>query len=164
MYKRTRDLRTSTSTGTSTNPNNAAPEVVWAVEPHVALAVMIEMLNASGVTVVTSAALQSVRMRDRKVLSMLDLKQRNFSAAIFVDCSYEGDLMAAAGISFAIGKPAARGIPALQWVACATRKEATKQSPPSLRLVCVECQHPCEQPACVYTCADARGYMVLLMD
>lgn len=40
------------------------------------------------------------------LLSVVDTNNRQFAAKVFVDGSYEGDLMAAAGISFAVGREA----------------------------------------------------------
>jgi hypothetical protein len=80
---------------------------VYDVEPHVAAALFGQMLRESGVCVVTGAQLEKVDAPNATVASMTDTAGRVWSAAQWVDASYEGDLMAAAGVSFAVGREAA---------------------------------------------------------
>jgi hypothetical protein len=82
-------------------------ELSWYHEPHVAEMVLRQMLRESGVTVFeqhrlrekdgvqkTSAQIRQIRMENGAV----------FSAKIFIDSSYEGDLMAQAGVSYTYGR------------------------------------------------------------
>jgi len=82
-----------------TNKNQAR----WTYEPHVALRVTLAMLDEAGVTVLTDHDLQSV-VKDGPRIVLLKTKRGDFTARVFVDGSYEGDLMAAAGVDWTIGR------------------------------------------------------------
>lgn len=75
----------------------------WTFEPHVAMRVTMKMLDEAGVEVLTGRALQSVTKAGPKITSLVT-KQGSYSAKVFVDGTYEGDLMAAAGVDWAIGR------------------------------------------------------------
>ena len=76
-------------------------------EPHVAERVLREWLGAAGVEVLFDRPLppikNSVTKRGRRIAS-LELEDETFEAAVFIDASYEGDLLAAAGVSYAVGR------------------------------------------------------------
>ena len=82
-------------------PFNAAVknQARWTYEPHVAMRVTREMLNEAGVTVLTERYLQSVTKDGPRITSLIT-KDGTYSAKVFVDGSYEGDLMAAAGVDW----------------------------------------------------------------
>ncbi|MFZ4764578.1 MAG: FAD-dependent oxidoreductase [Roseimicrobium sp.] len=75
----------------------------WTFEPHVALRVTQRMLDEAGVKVLTGRWLQSVA-KDGPRLTAIVTDHGTFSAKVFVDGSYEGDLMAAAGVAWTIGR------------------------------------------------------------
>jgi hypothetical protein len=75
----------------------------WTFEPHVALRVTRQMLAESDVTVLTGQGLDSV-VKQGPSITALVTKQGRFTAKVFVDGSYEGDLMAAAGVESTIGR------------------------------------------------------------
>jgi hypothetical protein len=76
-------------------------------EPHVAEAVFNEMARQAGVTIYTDQFLVSVATRSDGSLSALTMNHSNvFRAKMFIDASYEGDLMAKAGVSYTIGREA----------------------------------------------------------
>ena len=75
----------------------------WTYEPHVAMRVTTEMLNEAKVQVLTRHVLQSVT-KDGAHITLLKTSDGDFKAKTFVDASYEGDLMAAAGVSWTIGR------------------------------------------------------------
>lgn len=75
----------------------------WTFEPHVAMRVTNQMLKESGVTVLTGRYLTSVE-KDGSRLTTLVTKDGAFTAKVFVDATYEGDLMAAAGVDWTIGR------------------------------------------------------------
>jgi hypothetical protein len=96
-------------------PNNG-----WSVEPHVAEE-HFDRLISDKVEVIREARLASVKMNGRRIRSIsLDKapvdahgtpssepEERDFltvEAAMFLDCSYEGDLLAAAGVSFRVDR------------------------------------------------------------
>lgn len=75
----------------------------WTFEPHVAMRVTMEMLDEAGVTVLTERYLKSVTKEGPRIKS-LATKNGTFVARVFVDGTYEGDLMAAAGVDWTIGR------------------------------------------------------------
>ena len=77
--------------------------VAWRFEPHVAEAVLDELLTEAGVTVVPEAPLAKVDVRDDRIVGVL-AGEATIEAAVWVDASYEGDLMAAVGVTYAVGR------------------------------------------------------------
>lgn len=75
----------------------------WTFEPQVAMRVTMQMLKEAGVIVLTNRYLQSVT-KEGPHLTSLVTKDGTFTAKVFVDGSYEGDLMAAAGVAWTIGR------------------------------------------------------------
>ncbi|NNM31125.1 MAG: FAD-dependent oxidoreductase [Akkermansiaceae bacterium] len=75
----------------------------WTFEPHVAMRVTMRMLDEAGVTVLTERRLQSITKDGPRITSLVT-KDGTFTARVFVDGSYEGDLMAAAGVDWTIGR------------------------------------------------------------
>jgi FAD dependent oxidoreductase len=78
-------------------------QALWTFEPHVAMRVTRAMLKETGVTVLTRRYLQSVT-KDGPKITALVTKDGTFTAKVFVDGTYEGDLMAAAGVEWTIGR------------------------------------------------------------
>ncbi|MCB1091903.1 MAG: FAD-dependent oxidoreductase, partial [Verrucomicrobiae bacterium] len=76
---------------------------VWTYEPHVAARVTQAMLAEAGVRVLPKHPLKAV-IKDGPRITRLDTPQSAFTARIFVDATYEGDLLAAAGVSWTIGR------------------------------------------------------------
>ncbi|MFN3151223.1 FAD-dependent oxidoreductase [Bremerella sp.] len=75
----------------------------WTYEPHVAMQVTMAMLEEAGVEVLPEHVLQSVAMNGKSIESLLT-SQGTFQAKTYVDATYEGDLMAAAKVSWTIGR------------------------------------------------------------
>lgn len=75
----------------------------WTFEPHVAMRVTKAMLKEAGVTVLTGRYLKSVTKDGPRIASLVT-KNGAFQAKVYVDGSYEGDLMAAAGVDWTIGR------------------------------------------------------------
>ncbi|MCA9159249.1 MAG: FAD-dependent oxidoreductase, partial [Planctomycetales bacterium] len=69
----------------------------WTFEPHVAMRVTLQMLEQAGVMVLTQRYLKSVTMVGPRITSLIT-KNGTFTARVFVDGTYEGDLMASAGV------------------------------------------------------------------
>lgn len=72
-------------------------------EPHVARDVMRSMMEEAGLPVRTGEPLRGVR-RESGRLTHLVTAAGEISAKYFIDASYEGDLMAAAGVSYTVGR------------------------------------------------------------
>jgi hypothetical protein len=76
------------------------------VEPHVARQVFTGMLAAAGVTYRVDSPLANLQ-KSGPTLQQITLSDGSaYSAKMFIDSSYEGDLMALAGIPYAVGQEA----------------------------------------------------------
>jgi len=75
----------------------------WTYEPHVAEKVFNELLATAGVAVRLGHALEGVD-KDRLRLTALRTDRGRIAGKQFVDAGYEGDLLAAAGVSHVIGR------------------------------------------------------------
>lgn len=82
-------------------------QVAWMPEPGAAEKVMRQMLADAGVTVLYGHRLREktgvVKQGDRVAEVTMENGAR-FRAKVFADCSYEGDLMAQAGVSYTYGR------------------------------------------------------------
>ena len=74
-------------------------------EPHVAEAVFKAMLAEAKVPVVyESGGLAAVAMDGKRIASIRTANGDTFSAPVFIDASYEGDVMARAGVGYHVGR------------------------------------------------------------
>ena len=85
------------------DPKDKTPGIRWIFEPHVALRVTQAMLKEAGVTVVTDCPLTNAEMVGARIAGLRTSKGA-FAAKTYVDGTYEGDLMTAAGVSWVIGR------------------------------------------------------------
>jgi len=63
-----------------------------------------KMLDEAGVPVLFRRCLESVEMKDRRLVSITMETGETIRAAMFVDATYEGDLLAAADVSYRVGR------------------------------------------------------------
>ncbi len=75
----------------------------WTYEPHVAARVTKQMLAEAKVEVLTKRYLQSVTKEGTRITDLVTSNGK-FAAKVFIDATYEGDLMAAAGVNWTIGR------------------------------------------------------------
>ena len=85
------------------DPKDKTPGVRWVFEPSVASRVTRAMLAEAGVTVITGCPLRTVEKSGARITA-LRTTQGAFTARTFVDGTYEGDLMAAVGVTWTIGR------------------------------------------------------------
>ena len=78
-------------------------EAAYRFEPSVAEATFHDLLRLAGVTLVTDAPLDGVEL-DGGRIAAVRCRGAQIAAGAFVDASYEGDLLRAAGVSHAIGR------------------------------------------------------------
>ncbi len=88
----------------------------WTFEPHVAESLFNTYLREASLTPLMGFRLQSVQKAGDRITSVVlepsagqPAKQtgnRTVRAKQFIDCSYEGDLMAKAGVSYSVGREA----------------------------------------------------------
>lgn len=77
----------------------------YAAQPHVFARVLRRWMAQAGVTVITNAQLSGVIKSGTRITGIATTAG-NFSARTYIDGTYEGDLIAAAGCSVAIGREA----------------------------------------------------------
>ncbi|MEI9895333.1 MAG: FAD-dependent oxidoreductase [Chthoniobacter sp.] len=75
----------------------------WTYEPHVAMRITKAMLAEAKVQVLPRHALKSVDKEGAQIRQIVT-SDGEFRAKVFIDATYEGDLMAAAGVSWTIGR------------------------------------------------------------
>lgn len=78
-------------------------QAIWTYEPHVAMRVTKQMLDEANVKVFTNCYLQSVKKEGTHITSVIT-SNGTFNAKTFIDATYEGDLMAKAGVGWTIGR------------------------------------------------------------
>jgi hypothetical protein len=82
-------------------------DVSWLHEPHVAEDIFRQMLTGAGVMLVEHARLLEKNGVTKQGSRVTAIKMENgdsFTAQIFIDSSYEGDLMAQAGVTWTYGR------------------------------------------------------------
>src|ERR1700733_15843378 len=82
----------------------------WRSEPHLDEEIFRTMLEDSGVAVHFHERLREhtgVELRGKHLVSITTADGKHWPAKIFADCSYEGDLMAQAKVSYTWGREAA---------------------------------------------------------
>ena len=82
----------------------------WIFEPSVAEDVMKQYIAEAGVQVIYGFQVEKVSKSNGKLTGITVQKEDGSSqavnASVFIDCSYEGDLMARAGVSYTVGREA----------------------------------------------------------
>ncbi|GGL87372.1 FAD-dependent oxidoreductase [Micromonospora yangpuensis] len=75
-------------------------------EPHVAAEVFADLLTEYAVPVYLNARLTTVQRTGDRITGIVTDNGQLFTGPMFVDASYEGDLMAAAGVTYTVGREA----------------------------------------------------------
>ncbi|MGV3484500.1 MAG: FAD-dependent oxidoreductase [Planctomycetaceae bacterium] len=86
---------------------DGAQRTMWIFEPHVAETVFDDWVKEFGIDVYREHLLDresGVELADGKIKSIRTLDGKTFQASMFIDATYEGDLMAAAGVSYHVGR------------------------------------------------------------
>ena len=87
--------------------NHYDEPIEWNFEPHVASIIFDQMLHEAHIdTYFDSPILEvgGVQKKNGRIVSISTHGGRLFHAAIFADCSYEGELMGSAGVSYTWGR------------------------------------------------------------
>jgi len=82
---------------------------VWSFEPHVAEKVFEDYIAEHQIKVHRDAWLdreKGVKTENGRITSITTLGGDTFTGTVFIDATYEGDLMAAAGVSYHVGREA----------------------------------------------------------
>ncbi len=80
---------------------------MWIFEPHVAEQVFEDFVRENDITVYRDEWLDrenGLKKINGQIVSIKTLSGKSFSGGIFIDATYEGDLMAAAGVSYHVGR------------------------------------------------------------
>ena len=80
---------------------------MWIFEPHVAEGVFEDLVNEHGIEVHRGDPLDrenGVVVLDGRIVRVSGLSGATYSGSAFIDASYEGDLMAAAGATYRVGR------------------------------------------------------------
>ena len=95
---------------------SAAEDAMWTFEPHVAERIFDDWILEAKVPVVRqerlvraadpSARPAGVEMRDGRIVAIRTESGRRWTGRIFIDATYEGDLLAEAGVSYVVGREA----------------------------------------------------------
>jgi FAD dependent oxidoreductase len=89
--------------------HDAADDAAWTFEPQVAEKIFEELVAEAGVTVVRGQRLdlkQGVAMEGSRIHSIRMESGDQHRAKVFIDATYEGDLLALAGVTYHVGREA----------------------------------------------------------
>lgn len=85
-------------------------EAMWQFEPRVGERIYEDWARATGVTIVRNQPLDrsrlGVQVANRRIVAFRSRTGQRFEGKVFIDATYEGDLMAGAGVRFAVGREA----------------------------------------------------------
>jgi hypothetical protein len=88
---------------------DAGEDAKWTFEPSVALGIFNDWVRENGIEVVYGERLDraaGVKKSGERITSISMESGKTFAGKIYIDATYEGDLMAAAGVSFTVGREA----------------------------------------------------------
>ena len=89
------------------NRNDPGNDAMWTFEPSAALEVYLKMIEPENITIVYGERLErqnGVKKNGTEITEILMESGSRFRGKMFIDASYEGDLMAAAGVSYVVGR------------------------------------------------------------
>jgi hypothetical protein len=93
--------------GQGTPAIDGADRTMWIFEPHAAEKVFEDFVSEYGIKVYRNEWLDrenGVRKKGQQITAIKTLSGKIFKGKMFIDASYEGDLMAAAGVSYRVGR------------------------------------------------------------
>lgn len=79
-------------------------EIAWTFEPSVAESILNHWIRESGVQVLFNHRIQRVRKEGNRIERIEMQNGSTFIAKVYIDSSYEGDLMSRAGVSYTVGR------------------------------------------------------------
>ncbi|HKE03920.1 MAG TPA: FAD-dependent oxidoreductase, partial [Blastocatellia bacterium] len=97
------------------NKGQGAPAIdgehrtMWIFEPHIAEEVFEELIREHKIPVHRNEWLDrknGVKKNGSRITSITTLSGRRYAGKMFIDATYEGDLMAAAGVDYHVGREA----------------------------------------------------------
>ncbi|MGH9630220.1 MAG: FAD-dependent oxidoreductase [Bryobacteraceae bacterium] len=97
--------------GQGTEALDKTGRTMWIFEPHVAERVFEDWIKEMKIPVIRNAWLdreKGVKKEGDRIISITTLDGDTYSARMFIDATYEGDLMAAAGVDYHVGRESSR--------------------------------------------------------
>jgi hypothetical protein len=97
--------------GQGTPAMDGALRTMWIFEPHVAEQVFEELIKEHRIPVQRNEWLDrknGVKKTGARIASITTLSGKRYAGKMFIDATYEGDLMAAAGVDYHVGREANR--------------------------------------------------------
>ena len=91
------------------NPDSEATETKWTFEPHVAEKIFKDMLKEHDIQVIYNERLdlsKGVNKTGSKINEIIMESGLTIKGKMFIDATYEGDLMAVSGVSYTTGREA----------------------------------------------------------
>ncbi|MEI6240961.1 MAG: FAD-dependent oxidoreductase [Planctomycetia bacterium] len=88
---------------------DGAARTMWIFEPHVAERIFEDLVAEQGIEVVRDEWLdreRGVTKTGPRIEAITTLSGRTYAGRMFIDATYEGDLMAAAGVDYHVGREA----------------------------------------------------------
>jgi hypothetical protein len=94
--------------GQATVALDSTYKTMWIFEPHAAEAVFEEYVRENKLIVHRDSWLDrkkgGVTLKNGKIIAIKTLNGSSYKGKMFIDATYEGDLMAAAGVSYTVGR------------------------------------------------------------
>jgi hypothetical protein len=93
--------------GQGTSSADGDRRTMWVYEPSVAQQIFDSWIAENEIEVFLDEQLDridGVEILDGEIISIRCLSGKRFEGQIFLDCTYEGDLMAAAGVTYVVGR------------------------------------------------------------
>lgn len=97
--------------GQGTEALDKTNRTMWIFEPHVAEHVYEDWVKQTKIPIVRNAWLdreKGVTKEGDRIISISTVDRKTYSAKMFIDATYEGDLMAAAGVDYNVGRESTR--------------------------------------------------------
>lgn len=95
--------------GQGTPAMDGADRTMWIFEPHAAEQVFEDFVKENNIKIYRDEWLdrdKGVEKKDGKIVSIKTLSGKTFAGKMFIDATYEGDLMASAGVKYHVGREA----------------------------------------------------------
>jgi hypothetical protein len=89
------------------NRNQGNEDTMWTFEPFAALAVFTKMIAAESIKLVYGERLNRATGVKKQGAKIVEIEMENgtsYRGKMFIDATYEGDLMATAGVSYSVGR------------------------------------------------------------
>ncbi len=93
--------------GQGTPAIDGGARTMWIFEPHVAEMIFEDFVRENEIQVLRDEWLDresGVQKENCKIISLKTLSGKTFKGKVFIDATYEGDLLASAGVSYHVGR------------------------------------------------------------